>query len=321
VPAKVAAIEYDPNRSARIALLHYTDGEKRYILWPVGVNVGDVLQSGEAVDIRPGNSLPLHAIPLGTVIHNIELKKGHGAQLIRSAGSFGQLMAKEGKYAQIRMPSTEVRKVLLECKATVASSATPSTRSSASARRAGTAGRVGGRRCAPGHESGRSPPRRRRGQERPGQPASSLALGPAHQGIQDARQQAHHQVHHQAARQRSSLMARSVKKGPFIDRHLIKKVEDMNRQSQKKVVKDVVAPLDHPSRPGGAHVRGAQRAQVHPGVRDREHGRPQAGRVRSHPHVPRPHRRQESQARRRHARGPGSSWSGGPAAPAAPAPK
>src|SRR5436305_529913 len=119
VPAKVAAIEYDPNRSARIALLHYTDGEKRYILWPVGVNVGDVLQSGETVDIRPGNALPLHAIPLGTVIHNIELKKGHGAQMIRSAGSFGQLMAKEGKYAQIRLPSTEVRMVLLECKATV----------------------------------------------------------------------------------------------------------------------------------------------------------------------------------------------------------
>src|SRR2546427_5531939 len=119
VSAKVAGIEYAPNGSARLALLHYTDGEKRYILWPVGVNVGDVLQSGEAVDIRPGNSLPLHAIPLGTVIHNVELKKGHGAQMIRSAGSFGQLMAKEGKYAQIRMPSTEVRKVLLECKATV----------------------------------------------------------------------------------------------------------------------------------------------------------------------------------------------------------
>src|SRR5438093_7872414 len=119
VAAKVAAIEYDPNRSARIALLHYTDGEKRYILWPVGVNVGDVLTSGENVDIRPGNSLPLHAIPLGTVIHNIELKKGHGAQLIRSAGSFGQLMAKEGKYAQIRMPSTEVRTILLDCRATV----------------------------------------------------------------------------------------------------------------------------------------------------------------------------------------------------------
>src|SRR2546422_9173028 len=90
IPARVAEIEYDPNRTARLALLHYADGEKRYILWPVGVNVGDVLQSGEAVDIRPGNALPLHAIPLGTVIHNIELKKGHGAQMIRSAGAFGQ---------------------------------------------------------------------------------------------------------------------------------------------------------------------------------------------------------------------------------------
>src|ERR1700693_988800 len=117
--AKAVAIEYDPKRSARLALLHYTDREKRDILWPVGVNVGDVLSSGETVDIRPGNSLPLHAIPLGTVIHNIELKKGHGAQMIRSAGSFGQLMAKEGKYAQIRMPSTEGRKILLEGKGTV----------------------------------------------------------------------------------------------------------------------------------------------------------------------------------------------------------
>src|SRR3989442_1798940 len=98
VSAKVAAIEYDPNRSARLALLHYTDGEKRYILWPVGVNVGDVLQSGEAVDIRPGNSLPLHAIPLGTLIHNVELEEGHAAQMIRSAGPVRALVAKQGKY-------------------------------------------------------------------------------------------------------------------------------------------------------------------------------------------------------------------------------
>jgi len=119
VPAKVAAIEYDPNRSARLALLHYADGEKRYILAPVGVGVGDTLVSGETVDIRPGNSLPLRAIPLGTVLHNVEIKPGRGAQTIRSAGSWGQLMAKEGKYAQIRMPSGEVRMFLLECKATV----------------------------------------------------------------------------------------------------------------------------------------------------------------------------------------------------------
>jgi large subunit ribosomal protein L2 len=119
VPARVAAIEYDPNRTARIALLHYADGEKRYILAPVGVNVGDTLLSGETVDIRPGNTLPIKAIPLGTVIHGIESQPGSGGKMIRSAGSFGQLMAKEGAYAQIRMPSGEVRMVLVECKATV----------------------------------------------------------------------------------------------------------------------------------------------------------------------------------------------------------
>ncbi len=119
VPAKVAAIEYDPNRTARIALLHYADGEKRYILAPVGVNVGDTLLSGEAVDIRPGNALPIKAIPLGTVVHNVESQPGSGGKMIRSAGSFGQLMAKEGGYAQVRMPSGEVRQVLEDCKATV----------------------------------------------------------------------------------------------------------------------------------------------------------------------------------------------------------
>jgi large subunit ribosomal protein L2 len=119
VPAKVASIEYDPNRTSRLALLHYKDGEKRYILAPLGVAVGDVLMSGEAVDIRPGNTLPVKGIPLGTVIHNVEAQPGSGAKMIRSAGSFGQLMAKEGDYAQIRMPSGEVRQVQLDCKATV----------------------------------------------------------------------------------------------------------------------------------------------------------------------------------------------------------
>jgi large subunit ribosomal protein L2 len=119
VPATVASVEYDPNRSARIALLHYTDGEKRYILAPLGLAVGDRLQSGDSADIRPGNAIPLKAIPVGTVIHNVEVKVGRGGQMIRSAGSWGQLMAKEGKYAQIRMPSGEVRRVLLECKATI----------------------------------------------------------------------------------------------------------------------------------------------------------------------------------------------------------
>ena len=119
VPATVAAIEYDPNRTARIALLHYQDGEKRYILAPLGVSVGDVLVSGEQVDIRPGNTLPIRGMPLSTVIHGLELQPGSGAKLIRTAGSFGQVMAKEGDYAQIRMPSGEVRRVLQGARATV----------------------------------------------------------------------------------------------------------------------------------------------------------------------------------------------------------
>jgi len=119
VPAKVVSVEYDPNRTANIALLHYADGEKRYILAPVGLQVGDTLHAGDNADIRPGNSLGMANIPVGTVIHNIELKPGRGGQLIRSAGSWGQLMAKEGRYAQIRLPSGTVRKVQIECRATI----------------------------------------------------------------------------------------------------------------------------------------------------------------------------------------------------------
>jgi large subunit ribosomal protein L2 len=119
VPAKVAAIEYDPNRSARIALLHYRDGEKRYILAPLGLGVNDVVVSGPEADIKTGNALPLSSIPLGTIIHNIELTPGGGGKLVRSAGGAAQLMAKEGEYAQVRMPSGEVRKVLVSCRATI----------------------------------------------------------------------------------------------------------------------------------------------------------------------------------------------------------
>ncbi len=119
VPAKVFSVEYDPNRTANIALLHYADGEKRYILAPTGLAVGDTVHSGNNVDIRPGNNLPLQNIPVGTVIHNIEIKPGRGAQMIRSAGSWGQLMAKEGNYAQVRLPSGAVRKVLINCRAVI----------------------------------------------------------------------------------------------------------------------------------------------------------------------------------------------------------
>ena len=119
VPAKVATVEYDPNRTANIALLHYADGEKRYILAPVGINVGDTLLSGPTADIKPGNALALKDMPVGTVIHNIELKPGKGAQLVRSAGVSAQLMAKEGKKALLRLPSGEMRFVSIECKATI----------------------------------------------------------------------------------------------------------------------------------------------------------------------------------------------------------
>jgi large subunit ribosomal protein L2 len=119
VPAKVAAIEYDPNRNARIALLHYYDGEKRYIIAPRNVKVGDVLQSGQGSEIRPGNALPLRYIPVGTTVHNVELRPGGGGKIARGAGSSVQLIAKEGDFATLRLPSTEMRRVPIDCRGTV----------------------------------------------------------------------------------------------------------------------------------------------------------------------------------------------------------
>jgi large subunit ribosomal protein L2 len=119
IPAKVSTIEYDPNRSARISLLTYADGEKRYILYPLGLKVGDTIVAGDAVDILPGNALPLKNIPLGTMVHNVELKVGKGGQIARSAGSAVQVVAKEAEYASVKMPSGEIRKIFSECLATI----------------------------------------------------------------------------------------------------------------------------------------------------------------------------------------------------------
>ncbi|MFY9737775.1 MAG: 50S ribosomal protein L2 [Candidatus Cybelea sp.] len=119
VPAKVATVEYDPNRSCRIALLHYRDGEKRYILAPLGLRAGELVESGPAADIKIGNALPIKNIPVGTVIHNIELRPGEGGKLVRSAGVSAQLMAKEDQYSQVRMPSGEVRRIHINCRATI----------------------------------------------------------------------------------------------------------------------------------------------------------------------------------------------------------
>jgi len=119
VPGRVAAIEYDPNRSANIALIYYADGEKRYILAPLGLSVGDVIKSGSDAEVKPGNTLPLKLIPSGTLIHNIELERGRGGQLVRSAGAAAQLMVKEGEYALVRLPSSEVRRIHSDCLATI----------------------------------------------------------------------------------------------------------------------------------------------------------------------------------------------------------
>ena len=119
VPGRVAALEYDPNRSANIALIHYADGEKRYILAPLGLSVGDTIKSGSEAEVKPGNTLPLKLIPTGTLIHNIELETGRGGQLVRSAGGAAQLMVKEGGYALVRLPSSEVRRIHSDCLATI----------------------------------------------------------------------------------------------------------------------------------------------------------------------------------------------------------
>jgi large subunit ribosomal protein L2 len=119
VPGRVAALEYDPNRSANIALIHYADGEKRYILAPLGLSVGDTIKSGSNAEVKPGNTLPLKLIPTGTLIHNIELETGRGGQLVRSAGGAAQLMVKEGRYALVRLPSSEVRRIHSDCLATI----------------------------------------------------------------------------------------------------------------------------------------------------------------------------------------------------------
>ena len=153
IPAKVATIEYDPNRSAFIALLNYADGEKRYILAPLGLNVGDTVISSANADIKPGNALPISAIPVGTLIHNLEIKPGRGGQMVRSAGMSAQLMAKEGQYAQVRLPSGEVRKVPMNAMATIGTVGNTDHENV----RIGKAGRR--------HEPLRPPAWRRRGQE------------------------------------------------------------------------------------------------------------------------------------------------------------
>lgn len=190
IPARVASIEYDPNRSANIALLVYKDGEKRYILAPYGLNVNDTIYSGADVDIKVGNALPISSIPVGTLIHNIELTPGKGGQLVRSAGNAAQLMAKEGAYAQVRLPSGEVRMISMNCRATIGQVGNLDYENIS----IGKAGRQAPYGRAPhrprrGYEPVRPSSRRRRRQV-PYRPSrSGYSLGQAHAGIQDPRQE------------------------------------------------------------------------------------------------------------------------------------
>jgi large subunit ribosomal protein L2 len=189
VPAKVAAVEYDPGRSARIALLHYVDGEKRYIIAPVGLKVGSTVMSGPEADILPGNALPLKNIPAGTVVHNIELRPGKGAQMARSAGAQAQLVSKENDIALLKLPSGEIRRVDLRCMATVGQVGNTEHENETS----GKAGRT--------RWKGRTPHNRGVSMNPVDHPHGGGAVGPADARIQDAQQQTHRQDDRQPPRQ------------------------------------------------------------------------------------------------------------------------
>ena len=244
VPAKVAAVEYDPNRNARILLLHYLDGEKRYILAPANVAVGDLLQSGQGSEIRPGNALPLRYIPVGTTVHNVELKPGGGGKMARSAGSSVQLVAKEGDYATLRLPSTEMRRVPIDCRATVGSVGN----AEAELIKIGKAGRNrwkgvrpqtrgvamnpvdhphgGGEGKTSGGRHPVSPWGKPEGRTRDKTKPSQTTHRPStpHPRLAPVEGNTH-------------AMPRSLKKGPFVDDHLLKKVDALNEQNEKRVIK------------------------------------------------------------------------------------
>ena len=257
----VAALEYDPNRSANIALLHYADGDKSYILAPDGLKVGDKVECGTQADIKPGNALALKNIPVGTFVHAIEMKPGAGAQLARGAGTQAQLMAKEGKFALLKLPSGEQRMVQAECRATIGQVGNIdheniSIGKAGRSRWAGQAAARARRR----DESGRPSAWRRRGPLE-GQ-SSAIAVGSAGQGLQDARQKDVGSVYREPpsagqAGLENKLMARSLKKGPFVDTHLQKKVDAAVGRRRQADHPDLVAPLDDHARHDRADLRGA----------------------------------------------------------------
>ena len=240
VPAKVAAVEYDPNRNCRILLLHYLDGEKRYILAPKDVKVGDLLQSGQGSEIRPGNALPLRYIPVGTTVHAIELYPGGGAKMGRSAGTAVQLVAKEGDFATLRLP--EHRDAPRPDRLPRHRRRGRQLRGRADQDRQGRPQPLEGRQAPDprrGHEPGRPPPRWRRGQDLR-RPPPRVAVGQArrpHPRQDQAVPEAHRPPAPYARQPEVGTMPRSLKKGPFVDDHLLKKVDVLNEKGEKKVIK------------------------------------------------------------------------------------
>jgi len=288
VPAVVATIEYDPNRTARIALLHYADGEKRYILSPDGLKVGDKLVSSRNADIKPGNSLSLRWIPLGTMIHNIELQLGRGGQLVRSAGVSATLMAKDGDYAQVRLPSTEIRKVHLDCRATVGQVSNID-HQNVSIGKAGRSRWLGKRPHNRGvtmnpvdHPMGGGEGRTSGGRH-PCSPWGQLAKG--------YKTRTNKRTETMIVRHRGKKglgHAAFSKEGPVHRRPPGLEDRQDHRDQGEDAHQDLVAPVHH--RPGRhrADLRRAQRPQVRPRVRHRADGRAQVRRVRPHPDLPRP---------------------------------
>ncbi len=241
IPAKVASIEYDPNRSAFIALLHYADGEKRYILAPLGLKVGDTVVSGAGADIKPGNALPLRNIPVGTLVHNIELKPGRGGQLVRAAGAAAQVMAKEGDYAHIRLPSGEVRLIHLDCKATVGQVGNVD-HENITIGKAGRSRWLGIRPTVRGvvmnaadHPHGGGEGKSPIGRH-PVTPWGKPALGVKTRKRTKASDKMIIKRRTESGRGGGD-MGRSLKKGPYCDPKLLKKINQLNEKGEKRVIK------------------------------------------------------------------------------------
>ena len=304
IPAKVSTIEYDPNRSARIALLTYADGEKRYILQPLGVKVGDTIVSGDTVDILPGNALPLKNIPLGTMIHNVELKPGKGGQIARSAGSAVQLVAKEGDYASVKMPSGEIRKINIDCLATIGQVGNVD-HENVSIGKAGRSRWLGKRPHVRGvamnpvdHPLGGGEGKTSGGRH----PVSPWGVPTKGYKTRNRKVTDRFIVTRQtevetAARWppgsewavREKKYVQITEKGPVRRRSASREGGSDEPEQRQEGHQDLVASFDRDAGDGRAHHRGAQRPQVHPGLHHREHGRPQARRVRADAGVQGPH--------------------------------